>query len=509
VIETKRKRELSQIFSALADELDVPVSKYEDAAQRYQAVGAWLSQDDSELATYSPEVYPQGSFALGTAVRPLGKDDYDVDAVCLLDLTEAQVSQQQLKNMVGDRLKANRTYAGMLDPKDGGRRTWKLRYADESKFHLDILPAIPDSSPERISIEVPVSLSQHAICITDKITWSSGRWPKSNPKGYAEWFKERMRVAFEERRRHLAIKKQAEIQQIPEHEVRTPLQRVIQLLKRHRDLRYNGDDDKPISIIVTTLAAQAYNNESDLVDALLNIVPGMRLAIEHRNGVIWVPNPVNPEENFADRWAETPRKADLFFEWLHAVEREHRELLAQRGVEQAEKYLAESYGPHETIVAMAAVDGRRESLDTQHAITTSALNPVPTVNIPSFRFDVPHRELPQWPVALNYEAKLTARASRQGWRTLNFHSNPKPLLKHFSLRFEVSTNVPWPFNVYWQVVNTGEEAANANGLRGAIFEGTSTRFESTLYQGKHWVECFIVKNEQLVARSGEFIVNIA
>jgi hypothetical protein len=84
------------------------------------------------------------------------------------------------------------------------------------------------------------------------------------------------------------------------------------------------------------------------------------------------------------------------------------------------------------------------------------------------------------------------------------------------LNFIADTNVPPPFNVYWQVVNTGAEAASLGniGLRGEIFSAKSAgrgglhQRESTLYTGMHWIECFIVKDGVCLARSGEYIVNI-
>jgi hypothetical protein len=313
--EAERRGKLGSILESLVSELDVPPSKYKEAKEHYDAVGAWLNEEDSDLTPYEPRIYPQGSFALGTAVRPVGDEEYDVDAVCCLQIEKNQTTQQHLKDMVGNRLKAHKTYVRMLDPKDGGRRCWTLKYADESKFHLDILPAIPDEHGWLVALGVPIVLARHAICITDKDTWNGfSDWPKSNPQGYTEWFKSRMHVILEESRRVVAMEKRMDVQHVPDYEVRTPLQRVIQLLKRHRDMRYNGDDDKPISIIITTLAARAYNNEADLVDAMLNVVPGMHRAIENRNGVHWVANPVNPKENFADKWAEEPRKAKVFLE---------------------------------------------------------------------------------------------------------------------------------------------------------------------------------------------------
>ena len=150
------RRELNLILRDVADELDVPPSKYREAKDHYDAVGTWLGKDDSELAPFDPVIYPQGSFALGTAVRPLGDDDYDVDAVCLLQMDEAEVTQQTLKAMIGRRLKhPDSRYRNMLDPRDGGRRCWTIKYADASKFHLDVLPAIPDDYRWLLGLGVP------------------------------------------------------------------------------------------------------------------------------------------------------------------------------------------------------------------------------------------------------------------------------------------------------------------------------------------------------------------
>ena len=363
--ETQNRKRLSRILKDLSDELDVPPSKYREAKEHYDAVGAWLGAADSPLAQYEPTIYPQGSFALGTAVRPLGEDEYDVDAVCLLQSSPEQGTQQQLKDLVGNRLKDPRSrYKTMIDPPEGGRRCWTIQYADASKFHLDVLPAIPDDYGWLPALGVAQAMAESAIRITDKKTpeYRTG-WPaddarsqdptRSNPKGYAAWFKDRMRIRLDEAKRALAMEKRADVEEIEDFDVRTPLQRLIQILKRHRDVRYNGDEDKPISIIITTLAARAYENEADLADAMLNVAPRMRRFIEQRDGVLWVPNPVNPQENFADKWAESPRKAEIFFEWLAAVEQEYRNLLSDQGWEDVGRYLEESFGQRDAKAALA------------------------------------------------------------------------------------------------------------------------------------------------------------
>lgn len=367
------RRELNKIFLDLANTLDVPPSKYQEAKDHYDAVAAWLGDEDSELSAFDPRIYPQGSFALGTVIHPLGDDEYDVDAVCLLDLTDDQVTQCELKEMVGRRLKhPSSRYKDKIDPKDGGCRCWTIQYADDSQFHLDVLPALPDRPEWLEAVGVDSDIAAHAIRITDKNTpdYLTG-WPahgngahdptRSNPKGYVTWFKDRMRVRLDEAKASLAMEKRASVEDIEDYEVRTPLQRVIQILKRHRDMRYNGDDDRPISIIITTLAAKAYDNEADLYDAILKIVPGMRQHIEERNGAWWVPNPVNPLENFADKWEESPRKAEIFFEWLDAVEAEYQHLVTDEGFRKVGTYLAESYGERTGREAMTKYASRAEA----------------------------------------------------------------------------------------------------------------------------------------------------
>ena len=62
---------------------------------------------------------------------------------------------------------------------------------------------------------------------------------------------------------------------MPDELVRTPLQRTIQILKRHRDIRFSTKEErkiKPISMIITTLAAQIYAGEQTVEQVLRKIV---------------------------------------------------------------------------------------------------------------------------------------------------------------------------------------------------------------------------------------------
>lgn len=507
-----RHSRLRQLLEKIAESLDISMSRYEEAKGHYDAVGKWLGKEDSPLAPYDPDIFPQGSFRLGTVIKPISdEDEYDIDLVCELNLTKDDVTQKQLKKMVGDRLKANETYKRMLNGEEG-RRCWTLNYADGARFHMDILPAIPEEFLFKWRLQglrVPAQWAETAICITDN-TYSNYAlydhdWPCSNPKGYAEWFKERMKTQFDLQRSILAKSMRASIEDVPDYRVKTPLQRSIQILKRHRDIMFKDDqDDKPISIIITTLAALAYDNEADLLEALTGMVRDMPSHIQTMNGVPWVPNPVNPKENFADKWQEHPQRERKFKQWLLQVQVSLEKALRGGDIWSMGESLKGAFGEQTLSKSLQHFPQTR---------STSSLDLMKAASYVPCQFNVSHRQQPMWPEAQKGWVRITGWASRNGFRPWQFQSDSASLPKRCSLRFEAETNISWPYKVYWQVVNTGSEARNASCLRGGFYDGILqkgglAREESTLYTGMHWVECFIVKNNMCVARSGEFVVNI-
>jgi hypothetical protein len=343
-------RALNKLLNGLADSLDIPESRYEEAKDRYTSVGKWLSKEGSPLAPYNPEIYPQGSFNLGTVIKPItDSDEYDIDLVCELAISKQALTQEQLKQAVGNRLKGNKDYNRMLD-KEEGRRCWTLHYADGAQFHMDILPAVPDEDFRRKLREshVPEEWANTGICITDRrhadYRRISAEWPCSNPKGYTEWFRYCMRVRYDEQRLILMEKRHlVSIDDVPYYAVKTPLQRSVQILKRHRDIMFAHDhDDKPISIIITTLAGRLYNNEADLSEALDHIVNGMITILKSCQGEIL--NPVNPKENFADKWREHPQREIKFNRWIYQVRQDIDEALRKSDVRELTESLMPKFG---------------------------------------------------------------------------------------------------------------------------------------------------------------------
>ncbi|STF64229.1 Uncharacterised protein [Escherichia coli] len=60
-----------------------------------------------------------------------------------------------------------------------------------------------------------------------------------------------------------------------------------------------------------------------------------------------------------------------------------------------------------------------------------------------------------------------------------------------------------PYTVMWKVLNVGDEARRRNMIRGQIVSdgGYCTKKETTDFRGDHVVECYVIKNEVVVARA--------
>ena len=369
---TELRVKAGNVFDELATLLDISTVQFEAAVERYQAVGKWLNEEDTLLAEYEPDIYPQGSFLLGTVIRPINnEDEYDIDLVCeLRKLRREDVKEkQQLMDMVGARLRESEIYRRMLEQK---KRCWRLNYAEGTRFHMDILPAIPDRERIVLAREAGTAYTTDPILITDK---EKQDWLKSNPKGYAEWFKDQMKEQFLTEREKVAALTRAKVEDVPEYKVKTTLQRSIQILKRHRDMMFDGRKDKPVSIIITTLAAQSYRNEPDIVTALQNIVNEMPSHIQMKDGAPYIPNPTRSEENYADSWKDNETLERNFREWLEKVKSDLDRALLQGNLD----LLLESIEPifEEKLVKMAY----SRAFETQVKRTPKPEQEPPLVNI--------------------------------------------------------------------------------------------------------------------------------
>jgi len=244
VVSSSQEKRLNETLESFSSALDISETHFDNAVARYQSLGNWLGRENSTVRDLSPQVYSQGSFCLGTVIKPTSdEDDYDLDVVIEVDLSKKKITQKALKELIGQEIISYAEAHQMHNVPENKCRCWVLEYSEGANFHMDVLPSVPDGATLRLLLEASQSQSNYwgtSIAITDK-SWDnynqlSPDWPRSNPRGYALWFKERTEL-----NRYLlmfAESRGISIDEVPEFRVKTPLQRAIQLMKHHRDILF-------------------------------------------------------------------------------------------------------------------------------------------------------------------------------------------------------------------------------------------------------------------------------
>jgi hypothetical protein len=105
-------------------------------------------------------------------------------------------------------------------------------------------------------------------------------------------------------------------------------------------------------------------------------------------------------------------------------------------------------------------------------------------------------------ISLEYKLKIDCLVKGQnGIRDMLL--NLVPILKaEKTLEFfidKIDKNIPYGYEIHWKVKNEGYEAKKAGKLRGSIFKGNKSNTEPTKYKGTHFVECYIIKDNVLIA----------
>ncbi|MCI2283741.1 nucleotidyltransferase [Colwellia sp. MSW7] len=326
-LSSEQRTLFTELLEYACQSLEPSVTKRKLADQRYKSVGTWLAESDDPMFE-GVEIYPQGSQRIGTTTKPIFRDEFDLDFICYLP-SAVGIHPDVCRKKVIDRLKENGNFKDLVCELNRGCRS---DYADE--FHLDITPGIPDQNHAN---------EYGAISVPDK---KLKEWKASNPKGYAQDFDNKAelepvyigishailsRVALEAKN----------IEELPKHtKLKGILKRGVQIMKRHRDLLFYDnaeyDGKAPISIIITTLAALAYEDIvnrqrfSNELEVLLTVVESMTKFIETKvvDGKIemWVTNPRNVHENFAEKWNVDAKRVEAFHYWHRDFVEKLREL---------------------------------------------------------------------------------------------------------------------------------------------------------------------------------------
>ena len=331
----EQKMQFIGFLEKICQELEITKSQHEEAQKRYKAIGSWLSDSDNYKLMFS-QIYPQGSIRLGTTVKPIGRDEFDVDLVHHLKFVNGGTSPRDINKLVGDRLRENDKYRKMMEPL---KRGWRINYANE--FHLDITPSIKNPQCQNGGELVPDRKLQD--------------WKPSNPLGYAKWFETHAAL---QPQMIIEMAAKAEVEPFPgQSRFKGVLKRSVQIFKRLRDVyfQYKNSEIKPISVIITTLAAKSYKNcvenrqYSSELDLLMYILDGMEDFIQIYNisgkKIYVVPNETTAGENFAEKWNIDHRRVDAFYEWKEAALSTLNNFWTLEGWDVINAKMSESFGP--------------------------------------------------------------------------------------------------------------------------------------------------------------------
>lgn len=346
-----------ELMDKIAQALDITPDMFNKAMSVAKGLANYI-----ENQGYTVEVYKQGSFKLGTIIKPYKKDkdsDYDMDLVVhYVDKKEKQ-NHSAIKQRLGDALKKSQ-YKDYLDKE--GRRCWTLIYPKtvtiDASFHIDLLPCLDEDASVKETIS-PIKYRNSAIAITNIKDKESNPivydWQSSNPKGYIQWFHELNTnkynsVRAQDKKRVFETNRTLfeSVEKVGDEYTRTPLQKVIQILKRHRDVMYTNNiytDYKPISIIITTLVGKIVEENSIVYNSTYELLRQILLGLEfyarllttgmtsdfsedfknknlitkhmHTGKPYWsIKNPADSNENLANRWNDDPQYSIEFFKWI-------------------------------------------------------------------------------------------------------------------------------------------------------------------------------------------------
>lgn len=303
--------QLDELLGKMAEQVQLDATRYERMKSAYESVKNWIEEDEVFFKQYNYDVYPHGSVRILTTVKPIGKDEFDLDIAIHLKSNTPHTPQRiyiELKRRMEEYAKK---YGLTIEAKN---RCMRLNYAGD--FHMDILPGVQEILFDENKLKVP-----------DR---ELGNWVSSNPRGYANWFIAKANLVKES-----LLAKALKAEKLPSDNFKNkkPLQRGVQLIKRYRDIYFQKDDTyKTSSIILTTIAGQFYQGEESIFDTVDNIVTTIRTKVNQSIGRLKILNPVNPNEDFTDKWDRESEFYDAFKKFSIHLYNEWQKLKQQHGI---------------------------------------------------------------------------------------------------------------------------------------------------------------------------------
>lgn len=434
----------------LEDTVNLDKTRYATATTGIETITTFLKSNET-LKEYFIDASPQGSYKQKTIIRPVSEDyEFDVDLLYEMQIVDGWEPKDYLKNIADEFTDTDR-YKDKVDTKNKSRCV-TIDY--ESDFHIDVIPTIKTDQGSLI-----MNKNTNEFEVTDG-------------DGYVQWFENQTVIT------------------------NGYLVETVRLIKYIRDTQ---EEFEAKSILLTTLLGnQVYTTDAfeiftDLPTTLKILVDRLDQFLQTNPNMPTVTNPTLPEEEFNRHWDQ--KKYSTFRDAIH-------DLLNKINTAYTDSNKEESIKKWQIIFG----DNFPSSVsDLEHGST-----------LPAYQLgDYSHFEPIKWDENLIYNVRIDGYLySFDKTKLFRGINSDARFGSNLSIKYVAKPHCPAPYTIHWQVVNTGTHAASLGpkGLRGQIFISSnqglsSVQWETSLYTGKHWIECFIVKDDICVARR-KFLINI-
>ncbi|WP_280483617.1 SMODS domain-containing nucleotidyltransferase [Nocardia farcinica] len=404
--------------------------------------------DRYELTT--DDVFLQGSYANGTAVKPVDGGEYDVDIVCIC-ASEDQTAEDAIDSLY-DVLESHGRYKGRLKPKQPCIR---IEYADDEigQFHVDVVPVRPCQTDDEAPLDAPRKASG---------------WHATAPNEYTTW--------CEQQGAHF--------------------RQTVQMLKRWRDEHQNVRGAIKSIVLQVLISEHLPAFASNDAERVAQTILGLHNVLSKLDAPPAVWNPVLKSENLAARWTSDSFR-NFKRELAEAAELVTTAVQTEDLIEAIDSWRG-LFG--EAFPAVAKDVFAVELADWSHAKSPETrgwyeyLDPRYKVSIRAWS-QLGKRGRRAWypndgPLLFTGRY-IEFKADRSGptgasvwWRVTNTgnHARVKKGLRGDFLQ--------------------------AQGLNDKLSSDPERHWETTAYTGTHLVEVFLVVGTRVVARSEPFKVNI-
>ena len=315
---------LDDLLNRIAESLQLDDTRRGKMETAYKAVSEWIENDTGFFHGVEFEIYPHGSVLAGTTVKPTEDEEFDLDFVIHIRTNWEIYDLEEVYRELRRRLEEHEAYRKMLIPKN---RVLRLNYTGD--FHIDIMPGCQEFTydPDR-------------ILVRDKKLEGN---VSSNPRGFGAWFGDKADMVKE-----FLLEKAYAMQNLPEDEpyhLKKPLKRAVQLIKRYRNIYFASDpDNATASIILTTMAGQFYGGEGTIYETVNNIVSRMHKAAAQGVAGFKVYNPVNPDEEFTDKWEQEPILFERFLDFVKDFKQVWETIKREANISDSETELKTMFG---------------------------------------------------------------------------------------------------------------------------------------------------------------------